>query len=468
MRWTEVEVFSLASLARAVASGVVSPVEVTEACLERIHELDGRLNSFVTVTEDRARADAQRAEGEVRNGHYRGLLHGVPIAIKDIFMTRGIRTTAGSRVLRDWIPDEDAATVRRLTDAGAVLMGKLNMSEFAYGSIHPDFGAPRNPWNLDRFTGGSSSGSGAAVASSLCFGSFGTDTGGSIRGPAAHCGIVGFKPTYDAVSRSGVIPLSWSLDHVGPMARTVEDAAILFGAVAGGDWVAPVSGAHRMAGGSEAVVEGLRGEIGHLRLGVATAYLDQEVQPDVSSAVRSAIAVLGSTMRSTQEVALPDDAQVVAAWFSICMPEATAYHAGTMAERLQDYGEPLQDRLLAGLGVSAAQYLQALRVRRVIAQQFADLFRQVDLIVLPTMLSEAPTLESAVAGSWAGLRARIRSVAAFNLAGLPAITVPCGLTSSGLPVGLQIVGASHADWTVLRAGFVFEQTAGWEKAPKFW
>ncbi|HEU5300489.1 MAG TPA: amidase, partial [bacterium] len=420
----------------------------------RIHELDGSLHSFITVLPEKARAEARRAEGEIRQGQYRGPLHGVPLAIKDIFATSGIRTTAGSRVLRNWMPTVDATLVGQLREAGAVLLGKLNMSEFAYGTVHPDYGPPRNPWNPERFTGGSSSGSGAAVASSLCAGSFGTDTGGSIRGPAAHCGIVGFKPTYGAVGLGGVIPLSQTLDHVGPMARTVEDTAILFGAVAAGPWAVP------------SPVEEIRPGIAGMRLGVAAAHLDGEVQREIRTAVRQAITALGGKAQGVVDVALPDDDQVVAAWFSICMVEASRYHAGTLATRLQDYGEPLQARLLAGLGIPGPQYVQARRARHRIIERFAGLFRTVDLVALPTMSAEAPTLEAAMTGSWAGLRARIRSLAPFNLAGLPAITVPCGRTASGLPIGLQLVGARGADWTVLRAAYTYERLSGWDHVPQ--
>jgi aspartyl-tRNA(Asn)/glutamyl-tRNA(Gln) amidotransferase subunit A len=267
---------------------------------------------------------------------------------------------------------------------------------------------------------------------------------------------VGFKPSYEAISRAGVIPLSWSLDHVGPMARTVEDAAILFAA----------------AGQEPRALrphdEPLARDIGSLRLGVASAYLGNDVQPEIAAAVRAAVAHLSSTVRSVEEVSIPDDRQTVATWFSICMPEASAYHAATMKRCLQDYGEPLQDRLLAGLGIPGAQYVQAQRARHVIARQFAEVFHHVDVIALPTVQAEAPAIAEAMSGSWAGLRARLRSVAAFNVAGLPAATIPCGLTASGLPIGLQLVGAFQADWTVLRAAAAFEQSVGWNHCPEIW
>ena len=428
---------TLAELSGAIASRDVSPVEVTQACLDSVSALDGQLHSFITVTADHAIRTARRAEAEVMEGHYRGPLHGVPIALKDIFATRGIRTTCGSGVLRDWVPDHDAEIVRRLDAAGAVLVGKLNMSEFAYGAIHPEFPAPRNPWNLDRFAGGSSSGSAAAVAAGLCYGSVGTDTGGSIRGPAAFCGIVGLKPTYGAVSRQGVVPLSWSLDHVGPMARTVDDAALLF----------------------DALVERVPAEPREVRSLHVGAILP-DVQPDIKKRVRAALETLSSLVAGIVEVSLPDPEEAVAVWWTMCLAEAAAYHQHTLAKRPNDYGATVRERLQAGLMMPAVQYLQARRARRAIGRAFAALFEHVDVLVLPATLAEAPTIEAAVAGSWESMRERIRLMAPFNVAALPAISVPCGFTVTGLPVGLQVAGPLWADRTVLALARAYEQAAG--------
>lgn len=459
----KIEQFTLASLARAIRARKVSPVEITRLCLERIEQLDPVLNAFVTVTADRALADARRAEWEIARGGWRGPLHGVPIAIKDIFATKGIRTTCGSRVLRDWTPDHDATVVRRLAQAGIVLLGKLNMSEFAYAGVHPDVGPPRNPWNLSRFTGGSSSGSGAAVAAGLCFGSLGTDTGGSIRGPAAHCAIVGLKPTYGLVSRTGVVPLSWSLDHVGPMARTAEDAAILLAAVAGFDPADPTSVNPGRTGGRPRSLRTLSGTVRRLRVGVLREFLGGSTEADVASCVRAAVTALGRLVRSVEEVALPHADEIVPAWSAICIAEATAYHEQTLARQPEDYGDLVRDRLQVGLAVPAVEYLQAQRVRRTITGEIAALLTRVDLLVLPSMLTEAPTIEAATSihGSWDVLKDRIRSTAPCNLTGLPAVSVPCGFTTSGLPVGLQIVGRHFADKIVLAAAYVYEQEAGW-------
>ena len=441
----------------------MSPVEVTEACLARIDRLDRTLNAFITLTPDRALAAARRAEGEITAGHWRGRLHGVPIALKDLFATAGVRTTCGSRILRDWVPAKDAGVVRRLHEAGAVILGKLNMSEFAYAAIHSDYGPPRNPWNLDRFTGGSSSGSGAAVAGGLCFGATGTDTGGSIRNPAAHCGIVGLKPTYGLVSRAGVVPLAWSLDHAGPMAGTVEDAAILLDAMAGFDpadptSIVPTTGDAGALPPLEASAPALRS----LRLGAVEGQLAKETSADVAARVREAVRVLQPLVAEVEEVTLPMLEEMVAAWWTICLAEASAYHQQTLAERAQDFGPIVRERLQAGLAIPAVQYLQAQRVRRAAVLEFDKLLARVDLLVLPATFAEAPPIATADAvHSSEVLRRRIVPTAPFNLLGLPAVSVPCGFTDSGLPVGLQIAGRSGEDRLVLAAAHLYEQSAGW-------
>lgn len=462
MSGNELQQFTLASLARAIRDRKVSPVEVTGACLARIERLDRTLNAFITLTPDRALADAGRAEQEIARGDWRGPLHGVPIAIKDVFLTAGVRTTCGSSVLRDWIPENDATVVRRLAQAGAVVLGKLNMSEFAYAGIHPDFGPPRNPWKLDRFTGGSSSGSAAAVASSLCFGSLGTDTGGSIRGPAAHCAIVGLKPSYGLVSRAGVVPLAWSLDHVGPMARTVEDATLLLDVIEGFDPADHTSVPAPKTRGRRKSLQAVAREVRRLRVGVLGEFLGGGTAPDVAVRVRDALRVLESLVGAMEEATLPHADELVPAWWTICLAEASAYHQQTLACRPEDYGTTVRDRLQVGLAIPAVQYLQAQRVRRAVIRDFAALLTRVDLLVLPAMLAEPPTIEAANAsGSWEDLRERIRPTAPFNLAGLPAVSVPCGFTNFGLPVGLQIVGAHFADRIVLAAAYLFEQATGW-------
>ena len=462
MTGNELQRFTLASLSRAIQARDVSPAEVTEACLARVESLDRSLNAFITLTPDRALADARRAEQEIARGRRRGPLHGVPIAVKDIFATAGVRTTCGSRVLRDWIPDHDATVVRRLREVGAVILGKLNMSEFAYAAIHPDFGPPRNPWNLDRFTGGSSSGSGAAVAAGLCFGATGTDTGGSIRSPAAHCGIVGLKPTYGLVSRAGVVPLSWSLDHAGPMARTVEDVAIMLDSIEGLDPADPTSIAAPNGDGSRPPLEASAATVRRLRIGVLGEFLGDRTAPDVGARVRDAVRLMQPLVAGVKEVTLPLLDESCAAWWTICLAEASAYHQQTLAARAQEFGPIVRERLQAGLAIPAAQYLQAQRVRRAAIREFNALLTRVDLLVLATTFTEAPPIEATDAvHSSDVLRWRIAPTAPFNLVGLPALSLPCGFTDSGLPVGLQIVGRYGADRVVLAAAHVYEQAAGW-------
>lgn len=455
---------TLAALARALRRRAVSPVEVTRACLARIERLDPALNAFVTVVADRALADARRAEAEIGRGAWRGPLHGVPIALKDIFATAGLRTACGSRLLRDWVPAEDATAVRRLREAGAVLLGKLNMSELAYAAVHPDFGPPRNPWRLDRFTGGSSSGSGAAVAAGLCLGSLGTDTGGSIRGPAAHCGIVGLKPTYGLVSRAGVVPLSWSLDHAGPMARTAEDAALLLDAVAGPDPADPTS-AVPPAGWRRPGLRTAARDARRLRIGLLAEFLDRRTAPDVAARVREGVRTLEPLVQAVEEVTLPRRDELIPTWWAICLPEASAYHQQSLAERPEDFGPAVRERLLAGLAIPAVQYLQAQRVRRAVADEMAALFKRVDLLALPTVLAEAPPLDAVEAtGASEAVRERMAPLAPFNLTGMPAVSVPCGLSAAGLPVGLQLVGPRFADRRLLALAHLFEQATGWTRA----
>ena len=466
MRWTELNVFTLATLSKALAARNVSPIEVTEACLDRIDRVNRHINAFITVTPERALADARRAEREIARGVRRGPLHGVPIAIKDNITTRGIRTTCGSRILRDWIPQADATVVRRLTEAGCVLLGKANMSEFAFAAIHPDIGPPRNPWNLDRFTGGSSSGSAAAVATSLCMGSVGTDTGASIRGPAGHCGIVGLKPTYGLVSRAGVIPLSWSLDHVGPIARTVEDAAILLDAISGYDPTDPTSVEVKSGRSHKKSLRSLAREARHLRVGVLAEFLGGFTAPEVAACVRTGIKTLERLVATVEEVALPRIDEAISAWTAICYSEASAYNQQALAQRPQDFSNVLRQRLQLGLAIPAVQYVQAQRVRLMIVVEYAALFRRFDLLVLPSNRTEAPTILEATApnGPLDDLRERLVHLAPFNLAGLPAASVPCGFISSGLPVGLQIVGPRFSDRLVLATAHLYEQTAEWWRA----
>lgn len=448
-------------IAECIRTRQISPVEVTDAVLERIAALNGALNAIITLLAEEARREARQAEHEILAGTYRGPLHGVPITVKDLFATAGIRTTAGSRVLADNVPDDDATVVERLRAAGAVLAGKTNMLEFAYAAVHADYGPSPNPWDLSRSSSGSSSGSAVAVAAGMGYGSIGSDTGGSIRLPAAWCGIVGLKPTYGRVSRHGGIPVSWSADHFGPMTRTVGDCAALLGAIAGHDPRDPTSGRMPIPdylAGSERGIAGMR-------IGVAGAYLRQNVAPAVQAITERALATLEDLGATLVEVDLPPPDGAVAALLAILMPEATAWHLPWLRSRPEDYSPAVRERLELGAVTPAVSYIQAQQARRQITDAFLAAMEQVDLLVTPTGPTAATPLEGdLVTGDEADpevLAALITFTGPFNLTGLPAISVPCGFADSGLPVGMQLVARPWSEQTLLTAARAYERATAW-------
>lgn len=436
----------------------LSPVELTRAHLDRIQRLDGDLLSFITVLPAEALAAAAAAEQELSRGHYRGPLHGIPIALKDLVMTRGVRTTCGSRILSAWVPEADATVARRLSEAGAILLGKLNMHEFAYGptGVNPHYGTPRNPWDRSRMPGGSSSGSAVAVAAGLCAGALGTDTGGSVRIPAALCGLVGLKPTYGRVSRAGVIPLAWSLDHVGPMTRSVTDAALLLQALAGKDPRDPSSADVPIPDYRRA----MQGDVHGLRLGLPKDFFFAHLDPEVRTVVLAAARCLEAQGASLEEIGLPGIHHAGPASFAIIASEATAYHEPYLKTRAADYGPDVRARLTTGQFVLATQYLKAQRARQIIRAEVDAALRRLDALVLPTTPIPAPrtdeqrvTVDGVVEDTRWWL---IRCTRPFNLTGHPTLSVPCGLTAAGLPIGLQIVGRYFDEATLLRIGHAFE------------
>jgi aspartyl-tRNA(Asn)/glutamyl-tRNA(Gln) amidotransferase subunit A len=448
---------SLEALSGEIRSRRVSSVEAAAACLRRIEERDGALNSFLTVCADSALQQARSLDEELAAGRWRGPLHGVPIALKDLFLTEGVRTTAGSTVLREWTPDRDATVVRFLRSAGAVLLGKLNMHEFAFGatSDNPHYGPVRNPYDPSRIAGGSSGGSGAAVAAGLCFGALGSDTGGSIRCPAALCGIVGLKPTYGRVSRAGVLPLAWSLDHVGPMTRTVADAALLLEAIAGHDPADATSARRPVPAYSTLLEGGVRG----LRLGIPREFFWEAVHPEVEAAAWRTVTGLEREGAEVKEVSLPLLEHAAAAQSLLICSEAAAYHRSTLRARSEDYGRSVLLRLAQGLFIPAADYLDAQRARRLVRRGFLECLEDVDALLTPAVPVPAPLIGQERV-SVGGLTAApqyfmVRNTFAFNLTGLPAVTVPCGL-AEGLPVGLQIAGRPWEEATVLRVGKTVE------------
>ena len=455
---------TIADAARQFAARTLSPVELTQHLLGRIAREDGALNSFIQVTPDRALADAKAAEARIMRGEARGVLDGIPIAHKDIYATAGIATTAHSKLLQGWVPGEDATTVRKLADAGTVMLGKLATHEFAFGG--PSFDLPwppaRNPWNTDHFTSGSSSGTGAAVAAGLILGGTGSDTGGSIRGPAALCGIAGIKPTYGLCSRYGILPLSFSLDHAGPMAWTVEDCAILLQAMAGHDPQDPAS-ADRPVPDFRA---GLSGDVTGLRIGVVRNWHEEDrpVSPAVQAGIEGAVEVWRGQGAEIRDITLPSLQEFQAATFVILASEAFTLHEPWMRERFNDYGELLRDRMAFGGLFAATDYVQALRRRRELCAATADAARDVDLLVTVGAPAEAPRIDDMP--KWDNL-VRPSFTNPFNLTGWPAMCVCSGFGAGGLPVSVQVAAKPFQEAMLIRAAHAFEQATPYraERAP---
>ena len=444
----------------------VSPVELTQACLTRIARLNPSVNAYITVTGDQALAQAREMEAEQRRGAWRGPLHGVPIALKDNIDTAGVRTTGASELFKDRVPAEDAEVVRRLKNAGAIFLGKLNLHEFAYGgtSAVTYFGAVHNPWALDRQAGGSSGGPAAALAANLCFGSLGTDTAGSVRIPGSYCGIVGFKPTYGRVSNRGVIPLSWTLDHTGPMTRSVEDAALLLNVIAGYDALDPTTVDVPVPDYSKAI----GAPTAKLRLGVPRKPYFDNLDADVATAVDAAIAVLRTLTASLVDVELPPAGTPALVWG----PEIHAYHSKWITETPEKYQAATRAAILRDGTIPGWQHAQARRDVDIARREIRKTFASVDLLVTPTMKTPAPLLPAANAAGGDGGRGRGGApaggggggnTAPFDVYGLPTISVPCGFSSAGLPIGLQISGAHWAEATVLALAHAYERATGGQK-----
>ncbi len=427
----------------------VSPVDLTEACLKRIEQYNPALKAFITVTREQALAAAHEIAAEHQRGKWRGPLHGIPIALKDNIDTAGVRTTGASELFKDRIPTEDAEVARRLKNAGAIILGKLNMHEFAYGttSAVTYFGAVHNPWALDRISGGSSGGSAAATAADLCLGSLGTDTGGSVRIPASYCGVVGFKPTYGRVSCRGVIPLSWSLDHVGPICKTVEDAALMLDAIAGYDDADPTTGDTPVL----SYAKSIHMSVSRLRLGIVRAPFFEGLDPDVQKALDIAIETLRKYVASVADVTLP-----TAAGLNVIGPEAYAYHAKWITASAGMYQPATRAILERSADLKAPAYAAALRQVFQLRRDVKKVFANVDLLITPTMPAPPVTIEQSATQS-----ATTRNTAPFDVFGLPTISLPCGFTGSGLPIGLQISGAPFAENNVLALAHAYEQATEW-------
>jgi aspartyl-tRNA(Asn)/glutamyl-tRNA(Gln) amidotransferase subunit A len=450
---------TISELSQRLRGREVSSVEITQDCLVRIERLNSALNAFITVMSESALAEARRAEAEILRGEWRGPLHGVPIALKDLIDTAGVRTTAASALYKDRVPDQDAEVVRRLRRAGAVIVGKNNLHEFAYGgsSLVSHFGDVHNPWGVGRIAGGSSGGSAAAVVAGLAHAAIGTDTAGSIREPAALCGCVGLKPTYGRVSSRGVIPLSPSLDHVGPLAATVEDAAIVLQAIAGYDSTDVTTADVPVADYVSALRQGAKS----LRVGVPRGYFFEDLDPEVASAMEHALRGISTLVAEIKEVQLevPTDR-------TLQMAESYAYHAENVAKSLDLYQPETVRRIRSGEKISAAEYLERCRELEEARRSIGQVFAEVDVLVTPTMPMPAPAIADLRANPEALRPAELRllrNTRPFNVWGLPTISVPCGFTQSGLPIGLQIAGPHWREDLVLQLAHAYERATAWHK-----
>ena len=450
---------TIAKIAPLVRKRKISPVELTDFFLERISRFQPRLNAFISVTSDFARKQARQAEREISAGRYRGPLHGIPITLKDLFYTAGIRTTAGSKILRKFFPKENAFVVDRLFKAGAILVGKTNLHEFAYGvtSLNPHFGAVHNPWDLDRIAGGSSGGSAAAVSAGLCLASLGTDTGGSIRIPSSACGIVGLKPTRGLVSLEGVIPLAFSLDHVGPMCRSVQDAGMMLNALANETPGAPIVNCLRD------LSKGVRG----LRIGLPRQFFFKGIQREVRSKILEACWVfekMGARIQEVELKGIEDTARLVA---EITVAEALTFHWNWIRKRPQDYGADVRERLEKSLDQLTVVYLRAQEKRRQVTRIFKEVLEKVDVLVTPTLPVVPPLIaekEIKIGRTTEPVRSvLLRFTRPGNLTGLPAISLPGGFTPDRIPIGMQIFGRRFDEATLLRVAQAYEQATPWHE-----
>jgi amidase len=450
---------TITEISELLASKQLSPVELTTIMLQRIEQLDDQLKSYATLMADHAMAAAQKAEQEISAGKYHGPLHGVPIAVKDLCFTKGVRTMGGAKVLENHVPDYDSAVVEKLEAAGAVLLGKLNLTEGAMGGYNPDFDIPINPWNPDRWTGSSSSGSGVATAAGLCSGSIGSDTGGSIRFPSAACGIVGIKPTWGRVSRYGVFALAESMDHVGPMTRSVADAGIMLEAIAGFDANDPTSLPDPVPNMLDGIDKGIKG----VRIGFDENYATKDVDAELAEAVCAGVELLQELGADIVEVQLPDMDEYVLAWPTICSAEAVAAHAETYPSQRDSYGPWFQGWLDMGAEVTGAKYAEASNLRAACTGHLRRVFQDIDVLVCPSM--SAPPHEvtpELLYGPKETRPARFqRFTAPFDYNGAPTLSVPCGMNSEGLPLSIQFVGKHLGEPLLCQVGHAYESATSW-------
>ena len=451
---------SITELSKQLQSKRVSPVEVTKEMFDRIGDLDSRYKSYATLMADHAMDAARRAEQEIAAGHYKGPLHGVPVAVKDLCFTAGVRTMGGCKVLTDHVPSFDSTVVVRLESAGAIILGKLNLTEGAMGGYNPEFGIPLNPWNPERWAGASSSGSGAATALGLCYGSLGSDTGGSIRFPAAACGVVGLKPTWGRVSRYGVLDLAQSLDHVGPLTRTSADAGIVLQAIAGRDSNDPTSLLDPLPDMLAQVESGVKG----VRIGLDEGYATNGVDPELARAVLDGVKVLRGLGAEIVDVTMPDVDRYLSYWNVLCPAEALDAHRQHYPSRRDDYGPFFRDWLDKGAKVSGADYAQANNMRAECNGLIRQALQDVDVLACPSTIRPAhPVTPEALYGPLDDNRGTDfqRFTVPYDFNGAPTLSVPCGFSGDGLPLSLQFVGKHLAEPLLCRIGHTYEQATDW-------
>jgi aspartyl-tRNA(Asn)/glutamyl-tRNA(Gln) amidotransferase subunit A len=459
MSATEPALLSLTEVAQAIARKHVSSREVTQSCLDRIAQWQPRLNAFMAIEAEEALAAADAADAALAKGHNRGALHGVPLAHKDMYYDAGKVVTCGSKIRRDWVATTTATSLQRLKDAGTVRLGSLQMVEFAYGPTghNPHYGAVHNPWNVHHITGGSSSGSGSAVAARLTFAALGSDTGGSIRMPAHFCGVTGLKTTVGRISRAGAMPLSQSLDTVGPLARTVGDCALLLGLMAGADPNDPTA----VGGDVPDYMAAMGGSLKGLTVGVPTAFYVDDLDADTARILDETVATLKSEGAEIVPVELPEQRQLTAACQFVLAVEAAAFHKRWLIERPQDYGPQVLMRLQNGLAMPAVSYLEALRWRGPALAAHLAATAGVDAVLAPVAPSAAPTIAESDVGNSPDAEAMIQRLTRFtrpvNYLGLPSLAIPAGFTGTGLPVGMQLIGRPFDEATLLRAGAAFQR-----------
>ncbi len=453
---------SLSEVCRRIKSGELTSKEVTEHALNRVRTTQDRYRAFVTVTADAAMASAEHCDAARANGGPLGPLHGVPIALKDLLWTRGVKTTCGTKVLADWVPDEDATVVTRLKNAGAVILGKVKLTEGAFSEHHPEVDPPRNVWDAAVWPGVSSSGSGVAVAAGLAYGAIGTDTGGSIRFPSAANGIVGIKPTYGRVSRHGAFPLADSLDHIGPMARTTEDAARMLGVLAGHDVHDATSLASAVPNYGAAIGESVRG----MRIGIDRAYTETGVAEDVVAGVREALATLEDLGAEIVEVEIPAYKPLLQGWGITCGAETALAHAAYFPARRSEYGAALAGLLDGGRAASATAYAALERRRERFRADFETLLHRVDVLIAPAMVLAPPRVDQMASLLAGGVADFITFTAPFNYSGHPSITLPATFNRNGVPVSFQLIGRLLGEPTLIHAGHAYEHARGPMRLPE--